>query len=95
VAVAEVVAVAVAGTRLFHKAGDSTPERGTALGRRGLRGATSDPRNLWPEPRPSPNPKDVLEDRLRSFVCTGRLGLTAAQRAIAGDWVRLHHRSVR
>jgi hypothetical protein len=45
-----------------------------------LGGADNDPRNLWPEPGASPNPKDALEDRLRSMVCDGRLKLSAAQR---------------
>ena len=30
-----------------------------------LGGATNDPRNLWPEPGASPNPKDTVENDLR------------------------------
>jgi hypothetical protein len=45
--------------------------------------------NLWPEPA-SPVPgfhqKDVLENRLHELVCSGRLALGDAQRAIASDW---------
>lgn len=55
-----------------------------------LGGAPNDPRNLWPEPGASPNPKDELEDRLRALVCEGRLGLDAAQKEIAADWVRAY-----
>jgi hypothetical protein len=45
--------------------------------------------NLWPEPA-SPVPgfhqKDALENRLHELVCSGRLALGDAQRAIASDW---------
>jgi hypothetical protein len=40
-----------------------------------LGGATNDPRNLWPEPGASPNPKDAVEDELRQEVCGGTLSL--------------------
>src|SRR5262249_52936741 len=33
-----------------------------------LGGATNSPRNLWPEPGASPNPKDAVEDELRQKV---------------------------
>jgi hypothetical protein len=59
-----------------------------------LGGAPNDPRNLWPEPGASPNPKDELEDRLGALVCSGQLGLAAAQRAIATDWVAAYRRLV-
>ena len=36
-----------------------------------LGGAPNSPRNLWPEPGASPNPKDRLENRLRVLVCDG------------------------
>jgi hypothetical protein len=52
-----------------------------------LGGAANDPRNLWPEPGASPNPKDLLENRLRALVCAGALGLRAAQREIAANWI--------
>jgi hypothetical protein len=54
-----------------------------------LGGAVNDPRNLWPEPGASPNPKDAVEDRLRAKVCDGRLALRTAQAQIARDWVVL------
>lgn len=56
-----------------------------------LGGATNDPRNLWPEPGASPNPKDSLEDRLRSMVCDGQITLAAAQREIAVNWIAAYH----
>ena len=59
-----------------------------------LGGAPNDPRNLWPEPGASPNPKDALEDRLHARVCDGLMTLRAAQRAIAGDWVAAYHRYI-
>ncbi|MGH9068668.1 MAG: hypothetical protein ACRD0J_14450 [Acidimicrobiales bacterium] len=52
-----------------------------------LGGAPSDPRNLWPEPGASPNAKDKVENAGREAVCSGRITLAAARRAIAGDWV--------
>lgn len=57
-----------------------------------LGGAPNDPRNLWPEPGPSPNPKDRLENRLHRMVCEGSLTLAAAQRQITSSWVRSYHR---
>ncbi|WP_370124507.1 hypothetical protein [Streptacidiphilus sp. MAP12-33] len=60
----------------------------------GVGGDPNDPRNLWVEP-PSPghvpgsgpaNPKDDVESALHDAVCSGRVGLTAAQTAIAADW---------
>ena len=56
-----------------------------------LGGAPSDPRNLWPEPGASPNPKDSVENAAKRAVCDGRLQLAAAQRSIAGDWVAFGH----
>ncbi len=60
-----------------------------------LGGASNDPRNLWPEPGRSPNPKDALEDVLRSRVCAGRVSLATARSEIAHDWVAAYHRLVR
>jgi hypothetical protein len=57
-----------------------------------LGGARNDPRNLWPEPGATPNPKDSLENRLHARVCEGTISLAAAQLAIAHDWVRAYHR---
>ncbi len=55
-----------------------------------LGGAPNDPRNLWPEPGASPNPKDELEDRLRQMVCAEEMPLAQAQRAMAANWVGLY-----
>lgn len=60
-----------------------------------LGGARNSPRNLWPEPGASPNPKDELEYRLRTRVCDGEMKLAAAQLAIARDWVAAYRRYVR
>ena len=60
-----------------------------------LGGAPNDPRNLWPEPGASPNPKDELENRLREMVCAGETPLATAQREIASDWASLYRRLVR
>ncbi len=58
-----------------------------------LGGDPDDPANLWVEPNDlagatsTANGKDLLEDRLNHMVCSGRISLAAAQRAIATDWV--------
>lgn len=52
-----------------------------------LGGAANDPRNLWPEPQGSPNPKDSLENRLKADVCNGAISLASAQRLIATNWI--------
>lgn len=51
-----------------------------------LGGNPTDPRNLWPEPHASPNPKDKVEDFLHAAVCNGRVSLADAQHRIATDW---------
>jgi len=58
-----------------------------------LGGAVNDPRNLWPEPGASPNPKDAVEDELNQKVCDGQMTLADAQRAIAANWVALAARA--
>jgi hypothetical protein len=52
-----------------------------------LGGAVNDPRNLWPEPGASPNPKDTIEDALHRMVCDGEMPLVRAQLIIARRWV--------
>ncbi len=52
-----------------------------------LGGATNDPRNLWPEPGASPNPKDAVEDSLRQAVCDRQISLARAQQEIAKNWI--------
>jgi hypothetical protein len=44
--------------------------------------------NLWPEFDGGhiPNPKDAVENALRRAVCAGKVGLRAAQQAIAVNW---------
>jgi hypothetical protein len=52
-----------------------------------LGGAANDPRDLWPEPGASPNPKDAVENELNRLVCDGQMPLARAQHIIATDWV--------
>lgn len=47
--------------------------------------------NLWIEPGSIPNPKDAVEGALNHAVCSGRVTLAAAQRAIMTDWVTAEH----
>ncbi|MFC4910002.1 hypothetical protein [Actinomadura gamaensis] len=51
-----------------------------------LGGAPRDPKNLWPEPGASPNPKDSIEFKLYKAVCAGKVTLRAAQKAMATNW---------
>jgi hypothetical protein len=58
-----------------------------------LGGATTDPRNLWPEPHDgvwNSRVKDRLERRLHSLVCNGALSLAEAQQAIATSWIEAY-----
>jgi hypothetical protein len=56
-----------------------------------LGGSPTDPRNLWPEPGGSPNPKDAVETAAKRAVCSGAMTLAAAQQAIAADWIGFGH----
>lgn len=53
-----------------------------------LGGSPTDEANLWPEPGPTPNRKDGIENRLHEAVCQGTLTLAEAQRRIATDWTK-------
>ncbi|WP_051450173.1 HNH endonuclease signature motif containing protein [Actinospica robiniae] len=50
-------------------------------------GGANDVANLWPEIGKLPNPKDKVENDLREEVCSGKVSLAAAQKAIAADWM--------
>ena len=52
-------------------------------------GGSNDIKNLWPQPylpRPGARQKDTLEDWLHERVCSGKMSLGDAQRAVASDW---------
>ncbi len=51
-----------------------------------LGGSPSDPKNLWPEPGASPNPKDKIENFLHTAICAGKIQLQDAQIRISKDW---------
>lgn len=57
-----------------------------------LGGSPSDPKNLWPEPGGAPNAKDKVENAAKQAVCDGSIGLVAAQKAIASNWIVLGER---
>jgi hypothetical protein len=54
-----------------------------------LGGHPTDPRNLWPEPRPHAEEVDRVENELNAKVCSGELTLAQAQRRES----ELKHRS--
>ena len=60
-----------------------------------LGGATNDPRNLWPEPGASPNPKDAVENYLNRAVCDHTMTLARAQAAIVANWVAIYRAAAR
>lgn len=51
-----------------------------------LGGSPTDPKNLWPEPGNSPNPKDKIENLCNQKVCDGQVSLSEAQMEIANNW---------
>lgn len=55
-------------------------------------GGTNSVSNLWPEPNKASatgttNPKDAVENTLHKAICTHKVTLSAAQNAIAHNWV--------
>ncbi len=48
-----------------------------------LGGHPTDPRNLWPEPRPRAESVDRIENDLNAAICSGRLSLAEGQRRIS------------
>jgi hypothetical protein len=60
-------------------------------------GNPRDPHNLWPEPWNGPygaHVKDKLEVALNKAVCSGKLTLEEAQKAIATDWIAAYEKYV-
>jgi hypothetical protein len=55
-----------------------------------LGGNPTDPHNLWPEPKSSPNEKDLVENYLHEQVCSGALSLAQAQKEISTDWYSVY-----
>ena len=52
-------------------------------------GGSNEIGNLWPQPyaeHPGAHEKDILENWLHKQVCTGKMDLRVAQKAIASDW---------
>jgi hypothetical protein len=61
-----------------------------------LGGSPTDPKNLWPEPYAGNNArkKDVIETKLKNLICTGKIQLADAQKAIATNWVLAYNKYV-
>lgn len=56
-------------------------------------GGSNDIANLWPEPYPGTwgaHTKDKLEIKLHTLVCSNKLDLATAQKAIATDWIKAY-----
>jgi len=57
-------------------------------------GGSNDISNLWPEaasPKPGFHEKDKVENYLHDQVCSGNMGLTQAQIAIATNWLDVYN----
>ena len=61
-----------------------------------LGGSPTDPKNLWPEPYAGNNAhrKDVIETKLKTLICSGKISLADAQKAIATNWVVAYNKYV-
>lgn len=61
-------------------------------------GGSNDPANLWPQSYVSQpwnaHLKDALEDRLHALVCSGKLPLDQAQKAISSAWIAAYRQYV-
>lgn len=49
-------------------------------------GGSNDISNLWPEAAPGYHAKDIIENKLHSLVCSGKMNIVDAQSQIAKDW---------
>jgi len=61
-----------------------------------LGGSPTDPKNLWPQPYSGSNArkKDVVETKLKNMICSAKISLADAQKAIAKDWVAAYNKYV-
>ena len=59
-----------------------------------LGGSPTDSKNLWPQPYSGNNAhrKDVIETKLKFMICSGKINLSDAQKAIATDWVAAYNK---
>jgi hypothetical protein len=61
-----------------------------------LGGSPTDPKNLWPQPYAGNNArkKDVIETKLKNMICSAKISLADAQKAIATNWVAAYNKYV-
>ncbi len=61
-------------------------------------GGSNSIRNLWPQSRRTQpwnaGKKDFLEDRLHKLVCSGKVNLTEAQKAISTNWIEAYQKYI-
>lgn len=50
--------------------------------------------NLWPEKYPTARLKDQVENYLKREICSGKMTLKEAQRAITEDWYRVYRENL-
>jgi hypothetical protein len=73
-------ALKVRQMRQYAEVGDPSKYQEDHLISLELGGATTDPRNLWPEPYPRASTVDSIENELNAKVCSGEVSLADAQR---------------
>lgn len=62
-----------------------------------LGGHPTDPKNLWPQQETgtwTAVQKDQLEKKMQSLVCSGKVSLSVAQKAVAKDWIAAYKKYV-
>jgi hypothetical protein len=61
-----------------------------------LGGSPTDPKNLFPQPYAGNNAhrKDVVETKLKTLICSGKITLADAQKAISKNWVTAYNKYV-
>ncbi|MDD4933184.1 MAG: HNH endonuclease domain-containing protein [Methylacidiphilaceae bacterium] len=61
-------------------------------------GGSNSIRNLWPQSRRTQpwnaGKKDFLEDRLHKLVCSGKVDLAEAQKAISTNWIEAYQKYI-
>lgn len=59
-------------------------------------GSPTDPKNLWPQPYAGTGAriKDQVENKLHSLVCSGKISLIDAQKAITANWYTAYQKYV-
>jgi len=69
--------------KLYGRTGEPSDYQEDHLVSLELGGNPTDPRNLWPEPRPRAERVDRIENQLNAEICSGHITLAEGQRRIS------------